>query len=568
MDIIYLITKKIDDYLLSVNCSKDIKFNVTPAKKKEYGDFSTNVAMVLGKQLEKDPNLVAEEIISYLYKNTDWIEKLNNISGFINIYIKYSIWGKLIHDINTKGANFGFEDLGKNQKLHIEFVSANPTGPLHLGHIRGAVIFDTLAEIFKKSNFNITKEYYINDAGKQVHTLIKSVFLRYKEQITKNKIENFPEGCYPGAYIEDIAEHLLEIYGETLLNCDENQFYLKVKGACINFIMDLIKKDLNKLNIFYDTFISEESLHQNGYIDKAINILEIKNLITEEELEQPKGTSKNWEKRKQVVFLAKNFGDDENRALNKSDGSWTYFASDVAYHFFKLERGFNQMIVGLGADHAGYVKRLKALVNALSDNQAKIDVQLYNLVNLLNNGEQIKLSKRNGNIISLDDIVERGVSPEEVRFAMLTKSSDMILDFDIAKFLEDSYNNPIFYVQYASARCHSVLSKYQGDNSNCTFNIKLLKSNQELELIKTLAKWPNTIKIIIKTFDVHKLIFYIQEVAEKFHALWNLGMQDSNFRFIVDDKNLTDSRIFLVIATKNVIASVLEVLKIKPVTQM
>lgn len=561
MDIVSLITEQINHYLVSTDIDVNINYTVTPAKKKEHGDFSTNVAILLAKQVKKDPKVVAEDVIDYLQKKSGFIEKLEFLSGFINICVKKSVWSKLLDKINKDKENFGFEDLGKNHSVHIEFVSANPTGPLHLGHIRGAIIFDTLSELLKKSGFKVTKEYYINDAGKQVETLIKSVFLRYQEQITKVKIENFPAGYYPGAYIQDIAEQLIEKYG----SLDEDQFFDTVKEDCINFILEVIKKDLAKLGISYDYFTSEVALHRDGYIEKAIDIL--RHLIAEEELEEPKGASKNWKKRKQLVFLAKNFGDDENRSLQKSDGSWTYFASDAAYHLFKLERGFNDMIVGLGTDHAGYVKRLKALVSALSDGKARINVQLYNLVNLFDNGEPVKLSKRNGNIITLNDITERGATPEEVRFAMLTKSSDMLLDFDIAKFLEDSYNNPIFYIQYASARCYSVIGKYQ-DNIDAKFDIELLSSNHEIELIKALAKWPSIINAIVKTFEVHKIVFYLQEVAEKFHALWNLGMQDSHFRFISDDENLTKSRIFLVEATKNVIASVLSVLKIKPVTKM
>lgn len=593
---------------------KQLKFAVEFAKRKEFGDLSTNIALVLVKPMKQPLLEIAKKIIEALLKKSDIIKKAELLNGFINISLQDNIWEKLLKTINQEEENFGCENIGKGEKTHIEFVSANPTGPLHLGHIRGAIIFDTLAEVFSKLGFNVIREYYINDAGGQIETLLKSIFWRYKELINNINIinnnedlkkqieqsagakqgeapcpilpktspkvfeslveEDFPKDCYPGEYIKDFAKELLASHGETLANVDFLTFKKEVKELAITNMMALIKADLVKLKIHYDIFTSEAELHRNGYLEKSLKLLETKKFLCRETLPEPKNPEEDWEPREQLVFLAKNFGDNENRSLQKSDGSYTYFASDLGYHLYKIERGFSYMIIGLGADHAGYIKRLKAAVSALSSNKARIDIKLYNIVNLFNNGEPVKLSKRKGNILSLSDLIEKNISPEEIRFAMLTRSSETVLDFDIAKFIEDSYDNPIFYVQYASARAASVLRKYNALNkdanqeiNNC--NIALLKYTEERELIRILAKWPSILKAVVLDYEVHKIIFYLQEVAEKFHSLWNLGMKDYNFKFIIEgEKEITESRLFLVLAAKKVIKAGLSILKITQVEKM
>ena len=571
MDLIFLISQDIHSICKKQLEIPNAQFDLVPAKKRQYGDFASNVAFLLAKKLKKNPVQIAEQISKELEVSCKLVQKTEVAgNGFINIWVKHIVWQDLLFCIQKKGANFGFCNIGNGHQIHMEFVSANPTGPLHLGHIRGAIIFDTLAEVLKKSNFSVIKEYYINDAGKQIEILMHSVFLRYKELITGQEIQDFPDSCYPGEYVKDIAHKLQLKYGEKILSYSQQEFYKNLKDDCISIVMELIKADLAKLGIVYDFFIKESELHKNNYVEKAIDFLKAKNLISKEELEQPKGAAKNWERRTQLVFLATKFGDDQNRSLQKLDRSWTYFASDLAYHFFKIERGFNKMTIGLGADHAGYVKRLKGLVTALSGGKAEIDVKLYNIVNLFKNGSPVKLSKRKGDIIGIKDIEDTDITCQELRFAMLTKDADSVLDFDIAKFSETSDDNPIFYVQYASARCSSVLKKWQHNSNDARVDICLLKLEQEWDLIKILAKWPNIIKVVVQTSEVHKLVFYAQEVAEKFHSLWSVGIRNLGCnRFIIEEnKELTATRMLLVQATKIVIASVLGVLKIDPVEQM
>ncbi|MDD9331133.1 MAG: arginine--tRNA ligase [Wolbachia sp.] len=544
-----------------INTSAE-NFIVGPPNNKAHGDVYTNVAMVLGKYEKKNPIEIAK-ILAKEFELFDEISKVEIAgSGFINMRLKIEVWHGILKQINELKTEFGNLNIGNNQAMNMEFVSANPTGPLHIGHARGAVFGDVLANLLKKVSYNVTKEYYINDAGAQVDTLAQSVYLRYKEALGERI--TIEKGLYPGEYLKPIGEGLAEKYGKELLKKQDNQV---IREYTLSYILELIKEDLDLLGVNHDIFTSEYQLQKSGKIEESVKILSDKGLIYEGYLEKPKGKeSENWTSRKEMLFRSTQFGDDVDRALKKEDGSWTYFASDIAYHADKISRGFNNMVVELGSDHGGYIKRLKAGVSALSDNRARIEVKLHNIVNFLENGKPVKMSKRSGNFLTVRDVVEE-VGRDITRFIMLTRRNDMVLDFDFAKVKEQSKDNPIFYVQYAHARAHSLMRNAPKTLPNAY--ISLLKSDGELSLIKTLAKWPNVVEISARLCEPHRITFYLLEVAEVFHALWGYGKSDVNMRFILEDNhNLTAARIFLVQAVAHVIASGLSIFNIEPLEEM
>ncbi|OAB81421.1 arginine--tRNA ligase [Wolbachia endosymbiont of Laodelphax striatellus] len=532
-------------------------FIVEPPSNRAHGDIYTNVAMVLAKHEKKNPIEIAE-VLAKEFELFDEVAKVEIAGpGFINMHLKIEVWHGILKQINELKTEFGTLDIGNNQAINVEFVSANPTGPLHIGHARGAVFGDVLANLLKKVGYNVTKEYYINDAGAQIDTLIRSVYLRYKEALgEKISIE---KGLYPGEYLKPIGEGLAKKYGKELRAEEDNQI---IREYTLSSILELIKEDMSLLGVNHDVFTSEYELR--GKIEESIKILSDKGLVYEGYLEKPKGKeSENWTSRKEMLFCSTKFGDDVDRALKKEDGSWTYFASDIAYHFDKISRGFNNMIVELGSDHGGYVKRLKAVVSAL---EAKIEVKLHNIVNFFENGKPVKMSKRSGNFLTARDVVEE-VGRDITRFIMLTRKNDMVLDFDFAKVKEQSKDNPIFYVQYAHARAHSLMRNAPRELPAA--DPSLLKTDGELFLIKTLAKWPDVVETAARLYEPHRITFYLLEVAEAFHVLWGYGKSDLNMRFILENNlNLTAARMFLVQALAHVIASGLSIFNIEPLKEM
>ena len=460
----------------------------------------------------------------------------------------------LVIDGDEQGKEYGNLNIGHGQTLHVESVSANPTGPLHIGHARAAVFFEALSTLLEKVGYNVVREYYINDAGAQIDALVISAFARYREVLG----EPFPDSAtYPGEYLKFVGEKLYEKYGDSLKISDDRKL---IQDFVIDAMMESIKSDLLLLNIKHDIFVSEASIYPD--IQEAIDTLQKKDLVYIGALEDPKGKkSENWETHQHLLFRSTAFGDDSDRSLQKADGSWTYFAADIAYHLNKIKRGFNDMILGLGIDHAGYVKRMKAAIKALGGNDANIDIKLYNIVHLFKNGAAVKMSKRSGNFVTLRDMIT-DVGADVVKYMMLTRRHDVVLDIDLEQVKEQSKNNPVFYVQYANARACSVLRQIGDDIGE--IDLSLLVTSGELGLIKILAKWPRIVQSAAKSCEPHRITVYLQEVAEAFHALWHYGNKDALLRFIVpENKKLTAARAALLIAVKNTIAAALQVLNIE-----
>lgn len=519
--------------------------NITcePPRSSSHGDIATNVAMVLAKSLKISPRKLAEEIANDLKQFSNVIESIEVAgAGFINIKLKNCIWHKQLQDILKAGDSYGNVNIGKLDKVNVEYVSANPTGPMHIGHARGAVYGDALCMLLKKAGFEVTKEYYINDAGSQIDTLCESVLLRYRQTLGQD-IVKIPEGLYPGEYLIEVAEKLKIKYSDELIKDDKKESLKKIRQFCIDEMMSLITYDLSELGINHDVFTSEKKIQEDRKIEEALSLLDDKGLLYKGVLEPPKGKkTDDWEEREQILFKSTNFGDDVDRALKKSDESYTYFASDIAYHLDKYRRGFENMVVILGADHGGYVKRIKAAVKALSNSKADIDCKISQLVNFVEDGKPVKMSKRAGTFTTVKDVVDV-VGSDVIRFMMLTRKNDAVLDFDLKLAKEQSKDNPVFYVQYANARANSVIRHCKEDCANAyqaliDDNIddeilSLLNSDAELELIKLMAKFPRIIESSALANEPHRVAFYLQEIAASFHSLWNKGKDDTYLRFIV-----------------------------------
>ncbi|WP_341794603.1 arginine--tRNA ligase [Rickettsia endosymbiont of Rhinocyllus conicus] len=538
------------------------------------GDLSSNIAMIIAAKENVPPREVAlkfKEILNEL----PYIASIEIAGpGFINFTIKADSWHTAIKDILQNESKFFEIDIDKNKNINIEYVSANPTGPMHIGHARGAVYGDVLANILKKVGYPVTKEYYVNDAGSQINDLVSTVILRYREALGE-KI-TITEGLYPGEYLIPVGQALAKEYGDKLLNMDEPKRFKIVKNFAIQKMLDLNKEDLKELGVKHDVFFSEQTLHDNSKIEKTVKLLTDMGLIYEGSVPAPKGkVHAEWENRTQELFKSTKYGDDQDRPIRKADGSWTYFASDLAYAKDKIDRGANHLIYVLGADHSGYVKRIEAIVKALGKEQVKVDVKICQLVNFVENGVPVKMSKRLGTFASVQD-VNHEVGKDIIRFMMLTRENNKTLDFDLVKVKEQSKENPIFYVQYAHVRTLSILSKAmetipQSYNSfeAGTYDLSLLSSEEEIEIIKLLASWTKTLETAAKYFEPHRVAFYLINLASKFHALWNFGKENNDYRFIIENNvELTTARLALAKAIQKIIASGLEVIGVEPMERM
>lgn len=541
---------------------------VEPPRDAAHGDLSTNAAMVVAKPLGKNPRQVAETLVEHFKHDPDVTSVEVAGPGFINFRVATPIWHQVLTAIAEQKADYGRSALGKGEAVNIEYVSANPTGPMHVGHTRGAVFGDTLASLMAFSGFEVTREYYINDAGSQIDTLARSTFLRYREALGET-IE-IPSGLYPGDYLVPVGQALKAEFGDSLLSKPEAEVLSVVKERVLAAMLELIKADLSLLGIHHDVFFSERTLHgQGGDIDLTLAWLRDEGMVYEGRLEAPKGkTPEEWEDREQTLFRATDYGDDTDRALIKSDGSYTYFAADIAYHRNKFLRGFKHMINVLGADHSGYVKRLQAATKAVSLNAADMDVRICQLVRLMKNGEPFKMSKRSGDLVTLADVVEE-VGVDATRFMLLYRRNDASMDFDFALVKEQTKDNPVFYVQYAHARAYSIFKTATRDLPSLDVSpaalagadVTLIQSEAELDLVRVLAAWPRTVSAAAIAHEPHRIAFYVHELAAAFHSFWAKGKDDHSLRFVnAEDPKLTLARLALVDAVRQVLVNGLSIL--------
>ena len=541
---------------------------VEPPRDAAHGDMATNAAMVLAKPARMKPRDIAEALAPKLAADPR-IETAEVAGpGFLNLRLSVQTWHAVIAAILDQGAAYGRSQMGAGRRVNVEYVSANPTGPLHVGHTRGAVFGDALASLLEFAGHEVTREYYINDGGAQVDVLARSVYLRYLE--AHGQEIAFEDGTYPGDYLKPVGEALKAKVGDKFLDKGEQFWLQEVREFSTDAMMDLIRSDLDRLGIKMDVFFSEKSLYGTGRIEAAIADLEGKGLIYRGVLEPPKGKMpEDWEPREQTLFKSTEYGDDVDRPIQKSDGAWTYFAPDIAYHFDKVSRGFDALIDVFGADHGGYVKRMKAAVAALSENTVPLDIKLAQLVKLMKGGEPFKMSKRAGTFVTLADVVDE-VGPDVTRFIMLTRKNDAPLDFDIDKVTEQSKDNPVFYVQYAHARIRSVLRKAADlDMAPDAAQLDVITDAAELALAAKLAEWPRLVEIAARTNEPHRVAFYLYDLASEFHALWNKGNADPGLRFLHEDDPATSAgKLALIRAVSVVISAGLGILGVTPAEKM
>jgi arginyl-tRNA synthetase len=555
---------------------------VEPPRDAAHGDMATNAAMVLAKEARAKPRDLAEQIAARL-RADDLIASVDvAVPGFINLTLKASAWSDALRTVLREGASYGRGAIGAAEKVNVEYVSANPTGPMHVGHCRGAVFGDALASLLAFAGYDVTREYYINDAGAQVDVLARSAFLRYLEALGEN-IGEIPEGLYPGDYLKEAGLLIGQEYGDSLRNRPEREWLPVVRKLAINAMMRIIREDLEALNIKHDVFFSERSLI-DGNVDlvaATIAYLRVKGDVYEGRLPPPKGAPvEDYEDREQTLFRATAYGDDVDRPLLKSDGSYTYFASDIAYHKTKFDRGFRNLVDVWGADHGGYIKRVQAAIKAITAGKATLDVKIVQLVKLLRDGEPVKMSKRSGDFVTLREVVDE-VGSDAVRFMMLFRKNDAVLDFDLVKVREQSKDNPVFYVQYGHARGHSVFrnarevipdlpeetgarAKFLADAA-----VERLTDPAELDLLRRLALYPRMMEAAATAHEPHRIAFYLYDLASEFHGLWTRGRDLPYLRFIItNDAEITKARLAMVQGVVSVLASGLAVLGVHAPDEM
>lgn len=548
--------------------SAGIRLAVELPRDPAHGDWTTNAAMVLAKSAGKPPRAVAEELLPKLKALPDVTTAEIAGPGFINVRMTPAFWQKQITAIAKAGTAYGDSDIGGNVGTNIEYVSANPTGPMHVGHARNACFGDALANLLVKAGFKVTREFYINDAGNQIDILARSTYLRYRE--AQGESVSIPEGMYPGEYLKDVGQALYKRDGAKWMNSDEAEWLPVFKAFATDFLLEEIKADLANVGVKMDVYTSERELRASGAVEKCMKLLEGKGLIYRGVLEPPKGkTIDDWEPKEQTLFRSTQFGDDVDRPLIKADGNYTYFAPDVAYHLDKYQRSGPNMVTVVGDGHQGWVKRIKAAVAAVSDGKAQFAVKMYALVKTFDNGQPVRMSKRAGTFVTLADVVER-VGKDVLRFVMVMRRPEEIIDFDFAKVVEQSKDNPVFYVQYAHARCKSVKKQAAAlgiDSAGA--NLALLADPDELTLVKKLAEWPRLVEQAAIAQEPHRVAYYLQEVAAGFHGLWHKGNDNATLRFVrEDDPAVTKARLALVAAVATVLASGLYVLGVEPVEEM
>jgi arginyl-tRNA synthetase len=552
------------------------RITVEPPREAGHGDMATNAAMVLSKAAGMKPRDLAA-VLSERLNTIQWVHETEIAGpGFINLRLESPYWHQRLEEILQNGTAFGDSTLGRGETVNVEYVSANPTGPLHVAHARGAVVGDVLASLLEKAGYAVTREYYVNDAGAQVDILARSAYLRYREALGE-KIKEIPKGLYPGEYLIPVGEALAEKYGDQWLGADEEAWLADIRSFAAILMMDEVREDLKSLGIDFDVFSSEKTLVEKGAVEGVLEQLEKMDLIYTGVLEPPKGKiPDDWEPRPQTLFRASQFGDEVDRALKKSDGTWTYFATDMAYHLDKFQRGFKSMINVWGADHGGYVKRMKAAVGAVTGGEGELDVKICQMVHLKKGGEALRMSKRAGTFVTLSDLIGE-VGRDVVRFMMLTRKNDSQMEFDLDKALEQSRDNPVFYVHYAHARCRSVLRNAATEWGDDTISpsalaaadLSLLTDPSELDLIKVMAAWPRMVENAAEAHEPHRIAYYLNELATLFHALWNKGNDDARLRFIITgEPALTIARLALVQGVATVIVSGLQVIGVSPVEEL
>jgi arginyl-tRNA synthetase len=551
------------------------RVTVEPPRDPSHGDVATNAALVLAKPAGMAPRAVAELLAEALRGHEAVTEIAIAGPGFVNLRLSDRFWQARLGDVLAAGRHYGDSELGRGRKVNVEYVSANPTGPMHVGHARGAAFGDVLANLLAKAGFEVCREYYINDAGAQIDVLARSAHLRYREALGE-AIGEIPAGLYPGDYLKSVGATLADRYGAGLRDVAEAEWLQPVKDAATEAMMAMIRTDLESLGIRQDVFTSERALHESGAIDRALATLEAEGLIYTGVLEPPKGKAppEDWEPRPQTLFAATRFGDDTDRALKKSDGSWTYFAADIAYHLDKFRRGFAEQIDVLGADHGGYVKRMQAAVTAITGGRGTLDVKICQLVHLFKDGEPVKMSKRAGTFVTLRDVVDE-VGKDIVRFMMLTRKNDQPLDFDFAKVVDKSDDNMVWAVQYAHARVRQLVRRAE-ENFDPEIGAALgeadlarLDHPAEIALIRLLANWPRLVETAAEAHEPHRVAFYLADLAHGFNGYYTKGNADPGLRIVkLGDRAVTRARLALAEAVGCVVASGLQVFGVEPLTEM